>query len=363
MNEKTPISHLNDEGDDTSNSKEDSEKISVAQEGEDNINDSETPKVSNQKETNDSETPKVSDKKETEVTDVIDGEKSPGSILRQAREKGNMSIKHISDRLFLDKHVIQALEDDNYEGLPPPIFVRGYLRNYAKVLDIPEENILAVLDQNENTSTPSITKNPLTPNKQTSSNDLWHSVSTVVVIVTLMILMALWQFYPSSDDISSETPGAINSDNESWPSDLDNTEINAEINTVDETAIKPAADNASTTTVTTTTVQSPPAVITVIQQTENTPAQVSPVLVNEEKTILLHFKKRVWMRVTDKTGKQLYEGISKADKALSLEGLPPFNIKVGNSGVDIEYQGEIKNIRNYPKENKSYIIGAVSTGE
>jgi cytoskeleton protein RodZ len=347
MNEKTPSSHLNDERDNTSNSK-DTGEISSAKKGEDNINDSETPKVSN-----------------NEVTQEVEieyGDKSPGAILRQARQKGNLSIKHIADRLFLDAHVIQALEDDNYEGMPPTIFIRGYLRNYAKVLDVSEENIMAAFDQNENTSTSTVTKdNPLIPNKQASSNDLWHSVATVVVIVTLMILIALWQFYPSTDDIPSENQESID---DSWESGFGNNtaELDTESNIVDgNKPTKPGeADDASTTRVTTTTVHSPPAVVTVIEQTEITPPPVQPV---ENKTILLHFQRRVWMKITDKTGKQLFVGIGKADKALSLEGLPPFKIRVGNPAVDIEYQGERKNIKDYTKENKYYIIGAVSTEE
>ncbi len=354
MNEKTPSSHLNDERDDTSNSK-DTGEISSAKEGEDNINDSETPKVSKNE--------------KTQAADIIDSNKSPGVILRKARQKGNMSIKHIADRLFLDNHVIQALEEDNYEGLPPTIFIRGYLRNYAKVLEVPEESIMVAFDQNENTSTPSVTNNPLTPNKQASSNDLWHTVATVVVIVTLMILMALWQFYPSTDDIPSETQGSINSNDESWDSSFDNNtaEMDTESSTVDDTkATKQGeADETKPTKpgpiVNTTTVQSPPAVITTVIPPESTPPPVQPV--NEDKTIRLHFKKRVWMKITDKAGKQLFVGIGDADKALSLEGLPPFKIRVGNPALEIEYQGERKNIKAYPKEKKYYIIGAVSTEE
>ncbi|EDN65371.1 conserved hypothetical protein [Beggiatoa sp. PS] len=72
---------------------------------------------------------------------------SPGMILHQAREQQKMSVKHIADRLYLDVHVIEALEADDYETLPPTIFVRGYLRNYAKLLEVPIKSIMVSFDK------------------------------------------------------------------------------------------------------------------------------------------------------------------------------------------------------------------------
>ena len=45
---------------------------------------------------------------------------SPGTRLRQVREQNNLSIKYIADQLYLDIRVIEALEADNYNILPPP---------------------------------------------------------------------------------------------------------------------------------------------------------------------------------------------------------------------------------------------------
>ena len=43
----------------------------------------------------------------------------------------------------LERTFIQALEEDDHDRLPGPVFVRGYLRNYARLLDL-EDSVLVV---------------------------------------------------------------------------------------------------------------------------------------------------------------------------------------------------------------------------
>jgi cytoskeleton protein RodZ len=63
-----------------------------------------------------------------------------GSRLKSARELLNLSEKDAALRLHLNIKYIHMMENDKYEGLPPT-FVRGYLKSYAKLLNIPEREI------------------------------------------------------------------------------------------------------------------------------------------------------------------------------------------------------------------------------
>jgi cytoskeleton protein RodZ len=284
-----------------------------------------------------------------QLDNAIDTTRSPGGRLRFIREQNNMSIKHVADRLYLDARVIEALEADNYEKLPPTLFVRGYLRNYAKLMDISPESIMASFEENQQKAAPSLTA-PFKKKQQASRNDLWPTVITIFVIVTLMTLMALWQFYPNM--AIEKFPPLINSHEESpWPSGTDFEHDTNHITEIDETRIAAGEQNM---TVSSTTVQSPPAVVSVIQPEANTPPQSA----EQDNTIKMHFKQKVWMRITDNTGKQLFQDIGKAGEVLSLDGLPPFKMRVGNTGVDIEYKGEIKNINEYPGQGRAFIVGA-----
>ncbi|RKZ42259.1 MAG: hypothetical protein DRQ49_02470 [Gammaproteobacteria bacterium] len=310
------------------------------------------------KKSDDAEKPhnEVSDKVSTQL-DNENHIQSPGTCLRQAREQNNMSLKHVADRLYLDSRVIEALEMDNYQGLPPTIFVRGYLRNYAKLMDIAPESIMVAFDQQPHTSAPSLKAAPLKRNKQTSSQDLWPTVATIVVIVTLMTLMALWKFYPPST-ATDETPIAgtpIGPHDSSWNADFDQMVGMNTDHTTETDEPKTTQYSEQGIIVSTTTVQSPPAVVSIIQADDSASSLPSN---KKGEMIRVFFKQRVWMRITDKTGEQLYEGIGNAGKRLSLNGIPPFKLKVGNTGVDIEYQGNTQNIKAYPGQKLKFTIGA-----
>ena len=74
---------------------------------------------------------------------MTDQQEGPGAELRATRESMDVSAREIADALNLPTHVIEALESDDYEKLPPSVFSRGYLRSYARLLELEPERLLA----------------------------------------------------------------------------------------------------------------------------------------------------------------------------------------------------------------------------
>ncbi len=72
---------------------------------------------------------------------------TPGSILRRAREAAGLSVDQIAGRLYLLCSIVKNLEADDYQRIRGDTFVRGYLRNYARLLGIPTEPLLARYDR------------------------------------------------------------------------------------------------------------------------------------------------------------------------------------------------------------------------
>jgi cytoskeleton protein RodZ len=67
---------------------------------------------------------------------------SPGALLRKARQGYEWSIDDVAANLNLSIDVVSALERDDYRHLPGATFVRGYLRSYARLLGIDENEVL-----------------------------------------------------------------------------------------------------------------------------------------------------------------------------------------------------------------------------
>lgn len=71
---------------------------------------------------------------------------SLGAWLRHARESRRVALDDAVDALRIRRRYLQALEVGDYDALPGPIQARGFLRNYARFLGMPVEEVLSRYD-------------------------------------------------------------------------------------------------------------------------------------------------------------------------------------------------------------------------
>jgi len=62
-----------------------------------------------------------------------------GSTIRKIRETKRYSLDDISTQTRISKTYLQAIEDEAFDKLPAPVFVRGFIIQYAKFLKIPHD--------------------------------------------------------------------------------------------------------------------------------------------------------------------------------------------------------------------------------
>ncbi|HEX4882167.1 MAG TPA: helix-turn-helix domain-containing protein [Porticoccaceae bacterium] len=70
----------------------------------------------------------------------------PGIALRQARAAGGLSVEDLAAQTCIPRRYLLALEADDYTRLPDPVYVRGYLRRCAALLDGDAERWVADFD-------------------------------------------------------------------------------------------------------------------------------------------------------------------------------------------------------------------------
>ncbi len=68
--------------------------------------------------------------------------RSVGERLQQAREQHKLLIEEVAEKLHIDMEIVEALERDDDANLPAPIFVQGYLKNYARLVGLPPELLI-----------------------------------------------------------------------------------------------------------------------------------------------------------------------------------------------------------------------------
>ncbi len=148
---------------------------------------------------------------------------SVGHLLRRARTARGMSIDDVSRQLRLSTQQIEAIEKENFEKLPGRTFLRGFIRNYANLVQLDPIPLLQLIPE----STPVISTYERTPfkNSQISfSSNREGSGSNQLVIVIILFIIILGAYFIF--------------ENNSWNKKPDNNSINKEVKVDAETTSK-----------------------------------------------------------------------------------------------------------------------------
>lgn len=71
-----------------------------------------------------------------------------GELLRITREEQGLTLEEVSEAIRIRRHLLEALEEDNFEAFPSPVITRGLIRNYAKYLKLDPIEALTLYDGN-----------------------------------------------------------------------------------------------------------------------------------------------------------------------------------------------------------------------
>jgi len=116
-----------------------------------------------------------------------------GALLRQERENRGLSPAQVSDMTRLRPYQIEALENEDWDRLPSPVFVAGFIRSYARALELDEENLLALYRE----ETPA----EISPPKPLSEPGKERKALSIVIVLLLVALgfgYYFWKNYPDS---------------------------------------------------------------------------------------------------------------------------------------------------------------------
>jgi len=150
---------------------------------------------------------------EKESSDVVDFRApGPGERLRNARVARDMDVSKIAEKLHLTADMVDALERDDYSELPARVFVRGYLRNYARVVELPVDSVMSQFDEiwPEDDAPVKIDRAPRLA-ADTRPGSRWSGVITWLLLLAVVgLFLVWWQGY--LDQFTQTESGAADSD-------------------------------------------------------------------------------------------------------------------------------------------------------
>lgn len=139
--------------------------------------------------------------------------KTIGELLRTARQKKALTLPEVADHTKIQEKFIRSLEADDYASLPESAFVKGFIRNYAQVVDEDPKMLLAVFrrDYSEDAKGKVIPRGLTDPLNQPKLR--WTPKATAVasfaIIILTVITYLIFQFrlLAGGPDLSVESPG------------------------------------------------------------------------------------------------------------------------------------------------------------
>lgn len=310
----------------------------------------------------------------------LESVESLGKRLRIARQARGMSQNDVALRLHLSRSMIQALESDDYGGLPGPVFVRGYIRNYARLLGLDDSAVLSSFNQgqSEQPQRPAPIRGGIQPEIR-SSHFAVRLVSWFIVIGLIGLLGAWWQGHlkwdgnetavtagtpepaapePLSEDGTLRLPRPYPGQAPEQLPQIGDTVVESEPTAATEKTSPPEAsrrppepaptraDGATATepeTASDTTPASTPAPeATTAPQTTSEASEPKPTGGGEagENQIVFEFTGPCWVDIRDVSRTfKIFGEMKKGDRKI-LEGTPPYSVILGNSGnVQITMNG------------------------
>ncbi|QGU32559.1 RodZ domain-containing protein [Thermochromatium tepidum] len=138
---------------------------------------------------------------------MLDPNDTPGRRLRALRESRKLDIERVAAQLHLQRHVVEAIEGDQYERLPAPVFVIGYIKNYARLLGTDSTPLVAAYRAMVPAREGSLGQAPSVPSNSAHSSrgNRWVWVSVVLLIGLVAGVSTLWLRGQRDAALQSET--------------------------------------------------------------------------------------------------------------------------------------------------------------
>lgn len=119
--------------------------------------------------------------------------RSPGTELARARQARDMTLEAVAESTGIPLAVLAALEADDWGQLDAPVYVRGYLRKYARLLDLNQEALIEAYESSAAPADPEI-HSYVSEHLPVQRNVRWLLPVTGLVVIAVLVLMGLWSW-------------------------------------------------------------------------------------------------------------------------------------------------------------------------
>jgi cytoskeleton protein RodZ len=277
---------------------------------------------------------------------------SLGAMLREARNQHGMTIADVAAQTKFAPRQIEALEAEDFGNLPETAFLRGFVRSYAKILNLDADTLLAALPQ---AKSPAAELVPVSVDVPFPED---HSAQKNLILLVAALLMAVivagfavWHFTTPKKRVSVEkieTPVTLPAEAEviHVPPVEEHRKAEPVPETMNRTSTeKPAPRKEKAVPAETV----PPAKSGVAATHKNTVIKTSAASGTAATTQVRHgtgkfsslhlvFDEESWTEITDGNGNMISSQINPPGSELNIKGEMPLSLVIGHAAATHLFQ-------------------------
>lgn len=292
-----------------------------------------------------------------------------GVILAQTREAAGLSVEDVALQLKLAPRQVAAIERDDFASLPGRTFVRGFVRNYARLLKLDVDAILAALPGEGAASAldrPSLAATTRAMGELPSERAARPGVgrwAIPLVLVAIVAIAVLYEFSrPPPPAPVAATPAVAPATQAPAPAPAAEPPSPASSATPSEAqpgGTQPAAPAGTATTALPNPMAAgsrPSGVVPQPTQTAATAAvpsaTVAPAASSAPNQLSVRFRGTSWIEVRDRSGSVVLSMTGADGATREIAVAPPGEITVGNvAAVEASWRGRTIDLASQSKQN------------
>ena len=243
----------------------------------------------------------------------------PGQLLKEARKKTRRRYKRLSSELGIPEKYLEALEENNFSIMAGPTYVKGYLRAYAKKLDLDPETVIKAFDRYLKDQRRLEKKGIKKEQKKETKKKFSYIYALILFLIASITLLIA--FIPERNNDSEKKEDRSFSETE-----IQNLNgIPPILNTKPALSIELEQDTSQN--IPDLNIQEE---VIALEITDDVKDETNKLSIETINTIEMNFSGDCWIELMDKNGIIEYR-LAKAGTSMFFEGLGPFKLLIGNS--------------------------------
>ena len=278
-----------------------------------------------------------------------EGRSAAGAALLAERRRQGLSLGDISRQLKLSVRQVEALERDDYSGYKGPVFIHGFIRNYAKLLGLDPNPLIRATDAmlNPPAAVPVIApREPETSRAQTGKQgkrQYWPAAVTVLVLMVAMLFFFGGRRAPDAGHGATTvavrekpaSPAKAIAEAKTIAEPKARAEPKPEVEPPVKPVMKPEPKPEAK--------AEAKAEVKAETSERRVRAQTGGAIAAEtgaRVTVRMVFAQNSWVEIKDRSGNTIFGQLNLAGSRRSISGEPPLSVVVGNAaGVQL-FQGD-----------------------